>query len=80
MMADALLALRKSGMAPGQLWRGLRGSPFRVTVICVTRPSCEPMVGRLGPDGVTWLYPLAMFMGRAKQGNALVPRFVLCEE
>lgn len=77
---DAIEALRRSGVTVGQLWRGLGGSTYRVVAVCVTRPGCEPMIGCEGPCGVTLLYHLAMFMGRAKRGNVLVPRFTLCEE
>jgi hypothetical protein len=77
---DAVTALRRSGVSAGQLWRGPRGSVYRIAVIGVALPSCEPMIGCDGPDGVARLYHLAMFMGRAKQGNVLVPRFTLCEE
>lgn len=77
---DAIEALRRSGVAVGQRWVGPRGGTYRVVAVCVTRPGCEPMVGCEGPCGVTLPYYLAMFMGRAKRGNVLVPRFTLCEE
>lgn len=67
-------------MSAGQAWRGLRGATFRVTFVGVALPACDPMVGCAGPDRIGRLYHLAMFMGRAKLGNALVPRFALCEE
>lgn len=77
---DAVAALRRSGMAAGQTWVNLHGTVFRVAFVGVARSSFEPMVGCVGSDGIGWLYHLAMFMGRAKQGNVLVPRFALCEE
>lgn len=77
---DAIAALRRSGMSAGQTWRGLRGSALLVTFVGVVHPSYEPMIGCAGPDGIGRLYHLAMFMGRAKRGNVLVPRFALCEE
>lgn len=77
---EAVAALRKSGMSAGQVWRGPSGATFRVTFVGVAMPSCDPMVGYAGTDGIGRLYHLAMFMGRAKRGNVLVPRFVLCEE
>lgn len=76
----AVEALQKSGVAVGQRWLSLAGGTYKVVAVCVTRPGCEPMVGCEGPRGVTLLYHLAMFMGRAKRGNMLVSRFTLCEE
>lgn len=67
-------------MSPGQTWLGPHGTAYRVTLVGIARPSLEPMVGCAGSDGIAWLYHLAMFMGRAKRGDVLVPRFTLCEE
>ena len=78
---DALAKIDEAGVMPSQRWRYYKDERV-VTVVAVgiNKGSLEPTVGFAGADGVVWFLPLSMFIGRAKLGEGLVPRFVRCDD
>lgn len=78
---DALQEIDKAGVMPRQRWRYYKDQRV-VTVVAVgiDKATFEPTVGYAGPDGIVWFMRLTMFIGRAKLGEGLVPRFALCED
>lgn len=78
---DALKEIDDAGVMPRQRWRYYKDSHV-VTIVAVgiNKVSLEPTVGYAGADGVVWFTPLSMFIGRAKLGEGLVPRFALCDD
>lgn len=77
----ALAAIDKSGVRTRQRWkRHDSGVVVEVVSVGISKANLEPTVGYAGADGIVWFLPLSMFIGRALKGNALVPRFTLCED
>ena len=78
---DALKEIDESGVMPRQCWRYYKDQHL-VTVVAVgiNKGSLEPTVGYAGADGVVWFMSLTMFIGRAKHGDGLVPRFARCDD
>lgn len=78
---DALQKIDASGVMPRQRWRHYQDQHV-VTVVAVgiDKARLEPTVAYAGADGVVWFLPLSMFIGRAKLGEGLVPRFTLCDD
>ncbi len=78
---DALKEIDDAGVMPRQQWRYYKDQHL-VTVVAVgiSKVSLEPIVGYAAADGVVWFTPLSMFIGRAKHGEGLVPRFTRCDD
>lgn len=75
---SALLSLERSPVRPGQRWKHYKsGGIYLIVATGVLEATLEPAVIYKGKDDVVWVRPLSVFLGRAKQGDTLVPRFAL---
>lgn len=76
----ALAAIDQTQLRAGQRWRHYKtGGVYQVIATAILESTLEPAVVYAGKDGVVWVRSMSIFLGRARQGDALVPRFTLIE-
>lgn len=77
---SALAALERSVVRAGQRWKHFKtNNTYDVITTGIIEASLEPAVVYAGKDGVVWVRPLSIFLGRVKHGETLVPRFTLLQ-
>jgi len=76
---EALARLRDCGVLPGQVYKHFKGGEYVVVAVGLNEPDLEPLVHyRDASDeyATVWTRTIAVFTGKALNGETLVQRFV----